>query len=174
MSALTKNNIVLVGFMGTGKSTVGALTAERLGWTFADTDRWIEEKTGKTIPEIFAEQGEAAFREYESEALHELLGGKHMVLATGGGAVLAGANRACMLAGGLVVALTAPMATIIERVRGDSNRPLLQGDASERVRTLLEKRRGAYDFAHMTIDTADLEPAAVAARIVAALQAGSL
>jgi shikimate kinase len=167
---LTRNNVVLVGFMGTGKSTVGTIAAEKLGWTFVDSDEWIENKAGKSIPDIFADEGEASFRALEREALRELLSGERVVLATGGGAVLAAENRERMLGGGLVVALTAPLATIVERVRGDRNRPLLQGDVEERVSALSEARRGAYDFAHMTIDTAGLDPAAVAERIVRAVR----
>lgn len=171
---MIRNNVVLVGFMGTGKSTVGKMAARRLGWTFVDSDAWIEEKTGKTIPELFGEQGEAVFREHEREALRELLNGENVVLATGGGAVLAEENRTCMLEGGLVIALTAPVAEILERVRGDRNRPLLQGNVEERVAALMEKRRGAYDFAHVTIDTAGIEPAAAADLIVKAVRSRRL
>jgi shikimate kinase len=167
---MNKNNVVLIGFMGTGKSTVGQLAAQRLGWTFVDSDDWIVERAGKTIPDIFAQEGEAEFRRLETEALAVLLGGVNVVLATGGGAVLLAGNRQLMLDGGLVVALTAPQAVIVKRVSGDRNRPLLQGDAERRVADLMEARRGAYDFAELTIDTAELDPPAVAERIVQAVR----
>lgn len=170
---MSRENVVLIGFMGTGKSTVGTLAADKLGWTFVDMDTWIVERAGKTIPELFASEGEAAFRAYEREALRELLSGRGRVLATGGGAVLAAENRERMLAGGLVVALTATKDAIVERVRSDRNRPLLQGDVEERVATLLEARLGAYDFAHLTVDTEQLTPDEVADTIVRTLKASA-
>lgn len=168
--ALSRQNVILIGFMGTGKSTVGQIIADKLGWTFVDTDAWIVEKAGKTIPELFASAGEAAFRALERDALHELLSGERRVLATGGGAVLAAENRERMLSGGLVVALTAPREAIIERVRNDRNRPLLHGVVEERVASLLEARSGAYDFAHLTVDTAPVTPDEAADTIVRTLR----
>ncbi|MFC0213170.1 shikimate kinase [Paenibacillus chartarius] len=167
---MIRSNVVLVGFMGTGKSTVGTLAAARLGWSFVDSDAWIVQKSGMSIPELFAERGEAEFRRLETEAIRELLSGKGCVLATGGGAVLSAENRELMKEGGLVVALTASKEAIIERVQGDTNRPLLQGGVEERVTALLEARKGAYDFAEVKIDTERLSPEEVAERIVAAIQ----
>jgi shikimate kinase len=146
-------NVVLVGFMGTGKTTVGEKLAEALGWTFEDSDRAVVERAGMTISELFERQGEAAFRKLETEVLRDLLAGTYRVVSTGGGAVLKEENRSLMLEGGLVAALKAEESTIVERVRGDANRPLLQGDVEERVRTLMEARRYAYDFAPLQIDT---------------------
>jgi shikimate kinase len=167
---MNNNNVVLIGFMGTGKSTVGQLAAQQLGWTFVDSDDWIVERAGKTIPDLFAQDGEAEFRRLETKALAELLSGEQVVLATGGGAVLSPGNRQLMLDGGFVVALTAPQHVIVDRVRGDRNRPLLQGDAKRRVADLMKARRRAYDFAQLTIDTAELDPPAVAERIVQAVR----
>lgn len=165
-------NIVLVGFMGTGKTSVGRILAKRLGWTFVDSDHVIEVKAGQTIPLIFAERGEAAFRELETEALRELMAGEKQVVSTGGGAVLKEENRRLMLEGGLVAALLAEEAVIVERVRGDRNRPLLQGDVAERVRTLMAARREAYHFAPLQIRTDNLTTDQVADRIGRALQEG--
>lgn len=150
-------NIILIGFMGTGKSTVGQALAAALDWTFVDMDERIVEKAGQSIPEIFATHGEAYFRDLESDVLHELAGGAKQVIATGGGAVLRPANREVMLKGGLVVNLKADAETIIHRVKGDANRPLLAGDVEERVRKLLQERRGMYDYAHLAIDTSSMQ-----------------
>lgn len=147
-------NIILVGFMGTGKSTVAAALADKLGWTVVDLDASIEAAEGKTIPQLFAEHGEPYFRRAETEALRrELEGRSGRIVATGGGAVLAADNRDVMLANGLVVALTADEETIVQRVKDDPNRPLLQGGVRERVKLLLEQRRHAYDFAPVRIAT---------------------
>lgn len=164
-------NVVLIGFMGTGKTSVGRMLAERLGWTFKDSDACVEEMAGKRIPELFAEKGEPYFRELETEALRSLLAGERCVVSTGGGAVLREENRRLMLEGGFTVALAAEEATIVDRVRGDANRPLLQGDVEERVRTLMEARRNAYDFAPLRIDTDRLPVEEIVDRIVAGLRA---
>lgn len=151
------DNIVLVGFMGTGKTTVSqALVAELQGWTAVDTDLFIERQEGMAIPEIFARRGETYFRQAESRVIAEVMQHTRQVVATGGGAVLAEANRKWMTRNGFVVALTAAAETIIERVRRDENRPLLHGDVAERVHKLLQQRKNAYDFADIKIDTTGL------------------
>ncbi|MCZ8520261.1 MULTISPECIES: shikimate kinase [Paenibacillus] len=150
-------NIVLIGMMGTGKSTVGQALAAQLGWRFVDTDAVIERNTGKTIPELFASEGEAYFREAEREAVAAVLQSSGQIVATGGGAVLREENREAMKEGGLVVALLASPEKIIERVRTDTNRPLLQGNLEERVHTLAENRREAYGFADLAVDTSELD-----------------
>jgi len=149
-------NIILIGFMGTGKTTVGQRLADMLGWTFTDTDKQIEELAGKSIPEVFAEHGEEYFRQLETEVIHRISSQDRLVVSTGGGAVLKAANREAMLRSGLVVALKADAETIISRVRGDTNRPLLAGDLEGKVNQLLQERAGAYDFAHVTIDTSNM------------------
>jgi shikimate kinase len=151
-----RRNVILIGFMGTGKSTVGKQLALRLGWGFTDVDEWIEKQMNMTIRELFQVHGEPFFRSLESKALSELLAVDNQIVATGGGAVLSESNRFCMLANGLVIALTASPETIISRVSRDENRPLLQGNLQERVYTLLEQRKDVYDFAEVTIDTTDL------------------
>lgn len=149
-------NVILVGFMGTGKSTVANILAERLRWNKIDLDTAIEQAEGASIPHVFAEKGEPYFRQAETEALkRELEGRSGQIVATGGGAVLAEENRNVMLNNGLVVALTAKVETIIQRVQNDPNRPLLQGNAEKSVPELMEKRKHAYEFAHMKIDTTD-------------------
>jgi shikimate kinase len=151
-------NIVLVGFMGTGKSTVAEALARRLGWTKIDLDAKIEEEEGKTISQIFAEHGEPYFRQAETAMLRKALEGQTgQIIATGGGAVLAEENRRLMLKHAFVVALTADEQTIVQRVKDDPNRPLLQGDVARRVRLLMEQRKDAYRFAPVQIDTTDKE-----------------
>lgn len=165
------HNVVLVGFMGTGKSTVASLLAERLGWSKVDLDTSIEDAESATIPQLFADKGEPYFRRAETNALiRELEGRKGQVVATGGGAVMAEQNRDIMLGNGLVVALTASMETILERVQNDLNRPLLRGNAAASVPELLEKRKHAYDFAHLRIDTTGKSPQSIADEIAEQVQ----
>lgn len=148
-----KRNIIFIGFMGTGKSTVGALLAERLGWTWVDTDQRIEAEEGRPISELFEKEGENYFRQRETETLQSLLQNHCQVITTGGGIVLSPKNRELMRENGWVVALTASADEIIRRLSGDGTRPLLQGSLAERVKKLLKERDGLYDFAHFKVDT---------------------
>ncbi|WP_159887642.1 shikimate kinase [Paenibacillus puerhi] len=150
---MAKRNLVLIGMMGTGKSTVGVELARRLRFSFVDSDSAVEENQGMTIKEMFARHGEPFFREAESAAVAAIMERFDQVVATGGGAVLAEANRSAMKAGGFVVALAAGADTIIRRVSEDRSRPLLQGDLEERVRTIMESRKHAYDFADLYVET---------------------
>lgn len=147
------NNIVFIGFMGTGKSTLGAMLAKELGMEHVDLDQAIIEHEQSDIPTIFQTKGEAYFRDVEAKLLAELLTGSNLVLTTGGGAVLRAENVKHMMEHALVVALHADQDEIVRRVSLDTNRPLLAGDAAKRVATLLEQRKGAYDFAQIHIDT---------------------
>ncbi|MNN02443.1 Shikimate kinase [compost metagenome] len=160
------NNIVLIGMMGTGKSTVGSLLAAETGLALVDLDQRIVEEAGRTIPDIFAAEGEAYFRELESAILRSTLQERGIVLATGGGAVLREENRLVMREGGLVVALQATAEEIVARVGEDPGRPLLAGGAKERVIALLEERKDAYAFAHLTVDTSGKSAEQVSAEIL--------
>ncbi|WP_278044604.1 shikimate kinase [Paenibacillus solani] len=160
-------NIILIGMMGTGKSTVGRLIADELGYTLIDLDAEIERLEGKTIPEMFETAGEHYFREAESAALNSVLHQRGVVLASGGGAVLRADNCEAMKRGGWVAALTADAASIVERVRGDANRPLLAGDVEEKVRQILEERKDKYLFADVMVDTVGRSADEVAAHILA-------
>lgn len=169
---MNRLHVVLIGFMGTGKSTVASALSERLGWEKVDLDAAIEAAEGTTIPVLFAEKGEPYFRRAETDALRRELGGTAAkIIATGGGAVLAEENRRLMLENGLVVALTADEETIVRRVKDDPNRPLLQGDVRARVAALLKARETAYDFAHMKIDTSHRTVDEIADAIVERLRA---
>ncbi|MFF2093546.1 shikimate kinase [Paenibacillus sp. NPDC058174] len=149
--------IVLVGFMGTGKSTVSRLLADKLGWARYDSDEEIERLEGRKISDIFAAEGEAGFRAIESKTLISLLeAGGNAIIATGGGAVLLEGNRSAMLDNSFVVALKADAEHIISRVKSDTSRPLLQGDVAANVNRIMEARKHAYDFAHLQMDTTAL------------------
>ncbi len=152
--------------MGTGKSTVGALLATETGMRMVDLDEQIVLEAGLSIPEIFADKGEAYFRDLESEILSKVLSQSGIILSTGGGAVLREANRNVMLAGGKVFALRATAEEILGRVGQDPNRPLLAGDAEQRIKILLDERKQAYDFAHYAIDTTGKDAARVAVEIL--------
>jgi shikimate kinase len=148
--------------MGTGKTTVGELLADFLGWRFIDADAEIVERTGRSIPEIFEQDGEAGFRRIESVICQSLAARTEVVIATGGGMLVNEHNRAVMLSSGFVVCLNAAPETIAERVAGDEGRPLLRGD----WRALLESRREAYAAIPTQIDTTDKTPEAVAKEIL--------
>ena len=168
-------NIIFVGFMGTGKSLVARRLAKRLGRRFVDTDACIEHEADMSIAQIFATEGEAAFRQRERQAIARACQEKEMVIATGGGAIIDKANARTMKASGPVVCLTARPEVIIQRVQGDTTRPLLQGpDPLENIRRLLADRAAAYARADITIDTSSLDPdAVVEATLTALTQAGS-
>ncbi|MEA1993443.1 MAG: shikimate kinase [Euryarchaeota archaeon] len=143
-------NIVLIGFMGAGKSTVGRMLAEKLQKRFIEIDGLIERKAGQTIQEIFEEEGEVRFRELEIEATKELAEKKNVVISCGGGLALNRINVVRLRKNGLIVLLTAPLDLIKERVSGDSRRPLLKKDLS----SLLEKREPFYNSAaDITVET---------------------
>ena len=147
-------NIALVGFMGTGKSSVGRLLAEQLHFGFLDTDDLIESRAGKTISAIFSDDGEAAFRQWERDIVSELSSRKRMVISTGGGVGANEANLASLKAHALVVCLWASPAKIWERVRSQTHRPLLQeADPAEKIRQLLAAREPYYKQADVLLNT---------------------
>lgn len=150
---MVKHNIILVGFMGTGKTTLATALAKHLNMTRIDLDQEIVHDQNKSIPDLFAEYGEDYFRNIEEALLRRFLMKDRQVVATGGGAVLRKTNCLCMKQNGFVVALTASPEVIIRRVSQDTNRPLLQGNVEERVHSMLKDRKDAYQFADLTLDT---------------------
>lgn len=165
------NKLILIGFMGTGKSSVAAGLAQQLKLPHIDMDAEIVKAAGQSIPDIFAQRGEQAFRTLETQVLENLLlSAESAIIATGGGAVLKPENCQLMLRYGFVVALRASEQVIVSRVQKDTGRPLLQGDVAERVRTLMQARAKAYDFAHMSLDTSNLSIPQVITEIVEAWQ----
>ncbi len=164
----TVPNIVLIGFMGTGKTTVGRLLSTRLSMTFTDMDDVIVQRAGKSIPEIFAQDGEPAFRAMERQVAIDLSALRGLVIATGGGVVLNPDNVRDLGASGLMVALTASADVILERLRHDAGRPLLNnGDKAERIRTLLASRYALYHAIPNRLDTDTLSCETVAEKITA-------
>jgi 3-dehydroquinate synthase len=141
----SSGNIVLIGMMGSGKTTVGRLLAKQLGKTFIDSDEEILKRTGVTIQHIFDVEGEAGFRQREAGIVQELLQRNDIVLATGGGAVLDAHNRSMMRENGTVVYLKSGVHDLWQRTRHDRNRPLLQtGDPRAKLQELFEQRNPLY------------------------------
>jgi shikimate kinase len=164
--------IVLVGLMGAGKSAIGRRLAARLGVPFVDADTEIEAAAGRTIEEIFAEHGEAAFREGERKVIARLLDGPVQVLATGGGAYMDPETRARIRAHGRSVWLRADLDVLLKRVRKRNNRPLLkQGDPREILERLMAVRHPVYAEADIVVDSVDAPHEVVVDAIVAALAA---
>jgi shikimate kinase len=149
------DNLILVGFSCSGKTTLGRNVARRLRLTFVDTDRYVEDMTGRRIPDIFGEDGEAAFRQYEREAIARILEQRNQVVSTGGGAFVDSENRAQLRDGNLVIHLQVRPETVVDRLRNSRSgrpRPLLDSpDPLKRVVQLMADRKEAYSAAHVTI-----------------------
>ena len=169
--------VLLVGMMGAGKSTVGRLVAERLGWEFRDVDDEVERASGAAVAEVFASVGEEGFRRAEREALTSCLAGTaDAVVSVGGGAVLSSANRDALRDAGTVVWLRARPGTLAARVGDGAGRPLLAGDAgpAARLEELARARAELYSVvADAVVDVDGLTPAEVAELVVAARHAGA-
>lgn len=148
-------NIFLVGMMGAGKTTVGKLLAQQLGKTFVDSDEEIQQRTGVTIPHIFDVEGEAGFRQRETNVIQDLVRLDNLVLATGGGAVLNGQNRDALRGNGIVIYLRSSVHDLWQRTRHDRNRPLLQtADPRATLKNLYEQRDPLYSqVADLVIST---------------------
>jgi shikimate kinase len=160
-------NLALVGFMGSGKSAVGRLAAQHLRFTFLDTDELIENEVGRSIPEIFAQLGEEAFRKYERDVVSALSARRDTVIATGGGLVADPSNLASLKTHALVICLWASPETIWARVRSQTHRPLLQTpDPPAKIRELLEQRAPAYRQADVQILTEFRSPKEVVQHVL--------
>ncbi len=156
--------------MGCGKTTVGRRLAPMLGAKFVDLDAYIEQREGRSVSEIFALSGEAAFRETEAVCCAELGAKRDLVIACGGGTVLRAENVRALRANGVIVWLQVSPQTVISRLQGDTSRPLLQRpDREEAVRSLLAQRESAYRAAADVTVPAEGKPFTVARRIRAAL-----
>lgn len=167
-----RRGIVLCGFMGTGKTTVGRLLADQLALPFVDLDAELEARFAQPIARVFASLGEAAFREAEHALCAELADDPlPRIIATGGGAVLRCSNRDLLARAGRLVLLRARPETLLERLRADATRPLLQGseDVATRIAELLEARCAAYASLPLAVDTDGRTPGEVAAAVRAAL-----
>jgi shikimate kinase len=160
-------NIALIGFMGTGKTSVGRFVAEQLHFTFLDTDELIVSRVGKPITEIFASQGEPTFRVLERKIVEELAGRTQTVISTGGGVPVNPANLASLKSHALVVCLWASPDKIWENVRGQAHRPLLHDpDPQAKIRELLAAREPFYRQADVLVNTEMRSAREVAQQII--------
>src|SRR5512136_2901195 len=161
-------NLVLTGFMGTGKTTVGQLIAQRRSRQFIDTDQWIEERAGKSVAAIFAEDGEDRFRAWEAEACRTLSDPQGLIIATGGWTLGPLPNREAMQCGGCVICLWAEPEAILARLSGVGDRPLLASDdRAVKLRALLKQREEVYRSFAWQVDTTKLDVAEVLLSIMA-------
>jgi len=163
---MTKN-IVLIGLMGSGKTTIGKKIAEKTGMKFTDTDELIVLKAGKSINLIFAEDGEAFFRDLESELIKEVSGQENLVISTGGGAVIREENINNLKKNGVLFYLNAPAEELFERIKYDTERPLIKTENPlGTLKTLLENRENFYNQADFKIDTMSKSPVGIADEII--------
>jgi len=166
-----KDNIVLIGFMGCGKTTVGRILAEKMKFTFADSDQIIENKQGMTIPQIFEIYGEEYFRRLEEITIRSLLEKNNIVISTGGGAVLNQSLFDYMKLNARVVHLKASIDTLWDRLRNCTNRPMLYSDnPRKRMEELYIMRLPIYQKAHLNIETDGKEPVKIAMEIISNLK----
>ncbi len=168
MASEGRRNIVLTGFMGTGKTVVGRIVAERLSRRFVDMDAVVASRLGMSVAEVFARLGEPFFRYEEGRLCRELAAQEGLVIATGGGALLDPANREALSRSGVLICLNARPDALLARLEGDQMRPLLaQGDREQRVKELLAQRKRYYDEIPHQLDTSELSPEAVAECVIA-------
>jgi shikimate kinase len=169
-----ERTIVLVGMMGAGKTAVGRKLAKALGWRFTDADAAIEAAAGTTIPNIFAEIGEEAFRQSERQVIARLLRDDRQVLALGGGAFMDPQTRALVRERAISVWLRADLDVLLRRTGRRSNRPLLaRGDPRHTLATLLDQRGPAYGEADIVVDSGAGPISEVVGRVLDALAAGT-
>lgn len=169
---MPERSLILTGFMGSGKSTVGRIVAERIGCRFVDLDTEIVTAAGCSVNDLFARDGEDGFRKLESFQLEQVLtAGEASVVATGGGAVISAQNRTLMRGRGVVVNLKVTLEQLLSRLSGCSDRPLLAGgDAAKRAATLLDEREQYYADADIRIDTNGKSVEDVAAEILCSVK----
>jgi shikimate kinase len=163
---IRSRNIIITGFMGTGKTTVGMLVAKRLNRTFIDTDELIESETGKSISDIFERYGECHFRKIEHLLFKSILATNNKVIATGGGTLVEEENT-ILTKDSIVFCLTARIDDLKQRLYGQSHRPLIQNDKVEKnIEKLLCMRQAAYDRISNQIITSDKKPEEIAILII--------
>lgn len=165
---MVERPLILTGFMGSGKSTVGKIVAERLGYRFIDLDAEIVAAAGCSVNDIFSNKGEPVFRALESSTLEQILSAEvRCVVATGGGAVICPQNRLLMRRRGVIINLMVPLEQMLVRLNGCRNRPLLAGvDAAKRAEVLMNEREQFYADADIRIDTDGKSVEDVAAEIL--------
>lgn len=155
-----KNNLVLTGFMGTGKTSLGKLLAEKLGRCFVDLDQKIEKDTGLSVPKIFELYGEKYFRELEKKAVKEVSKRRNLVIATGGGTVKDEENIRMLKSSGMIICLTTEPEEIFRRTERRGERPVLDSDEDRlaTIKKLLAERQKFYAQADYTVDTTEWSP----------------
>ena len=167
-------NVVLIGFMGTGKTTTGTALAKTIGFSFHDLDEAVETESGMTIPQIFAEKGETYFRACEKQMVKKAAAMDRAVIATGGGTVKDEENVRALRETGIIVALTANVNTILQRTGTKGTRPVLDGEdggnRKKAIEKLLFERRGLYAQADFSVDTSDRSAQEVADAIIETLK----
>jgi shikimate kinase len=172
-----RHAIVLVGLMGSGKTTVGKRIAQELGYDFTDSDDLVASTTGKSVRDIFSQDGEAVFRKYESDAIRLTLvdGNSPIVLATGGGAVISSENRTIISDhASHVVWLDASVDDLVVRTKSGAGRPLLDGDVSKTLQSLSDQRSAWYEeIATLRIDTRGKSATKVCSLVLEAIHAGA-
>ncbi|MFY8159685.1 MAG: shikimate kinase [Ilumatobacteraceae bacterium] len=172
-----RHAIVLVGLMGSGKTTVGKRIAQELGYEFADSDDLVASAAGKSVRDMFSQDGEAVFRKYESDAIRSILadGKSSIVLATGGGAVISSENRTVISHhASHVVWLDASVTDLVVRTKSGTARPLLDGDAGKTLQSLSDQRSAWYEeVATLRIDTRGKSVAKVCSAVLEAIDAGA-
>lgn len=162
--------LVLVGLMGAGKTSIGRRLAEKLGLPFVDADIEIEKAAGKTIPDIFAEHGEAQFRDGERRVIGRLLENGKQVLATGGGAFMSAETRSAIKAQALSLWLKADLAVLLKRVAKRGGRPLLENrDPAEVLQNLIDLRYPVYASADITVESIDVQHTHMVNAVIEAL-----
>lgn len=176
------NRILLTGFMGSGKTTVGPLIADQLGYRFIDLDERVEQAAGRPAADLFHQHGESRFRALETAVLTQALSEEDVVIATGGGALISEGTMQMAKDGGVVIYLKASVKTLTSRLEADKHRPLLKDDAgrvlkggllAERITEILESRLRFYEQAEATVEVDDMTPPDIAAAVVqAVLQCG--
>lgn len=169
-------NVILIGFMGTGKTSTGKALAQRLGKAFIDLDARIEEEYGETIPQMFASKGEAYFRSCEKAVVRQVSGRANAVISTGGGTVKDPENLAMLRQHGIIVCLSASPEAIYERTCRQGTRPILDAAGTDktsrlrRIEELMEERAPMYRQADFSVDTSDASPLLAVERIVRILK----
>jgi len=156
-----EGNIYLLGFMGAGKSTIAPILAKKMNLAFIDTDQWIENETGKSIAQIFAEDGEDSFRQYEKKCFEIVSKMSQFVVAAGGGAVMNSTNWLNMKKSGLTVYIKCTPELIMERTAKNKARPLLTGNKNDRfneIKKLISIRAPYYEYSDIIIDVLNDEP----------------
>jgi len=167
MKNIGMKNIVLTGFMGTGKSEVSKELSKILGWTVIDIDAEIEKSQGMKITDIFKQFGEPKFRDIETEMIKSFSKNKNVIISTGGGAVLRQENLEALRENGVIICLAATPETILKRISNNNDRPLLQvEDPLKKIKELLEFRMPYYEKADIMIDTENKTPLKLAEEII--------